>query len=76
MLIAIQGRSTLRALKERVTTHKRGEVYKRRKSIAGYNWEIPEGKADVETWWSEQVIRFPDSGEIAILTAALVLTKH
>jgi hypothetical protein len=50
MLIAIQGRSTLRALKERVTAHKRGEVYKRRKSIAGYHWEILEGKDDVETW--------------------------
>jgi Fic family protein len=49
-LIAIQGRSTLRALKERVKAHKRGEVYKRRKSIAGYHWEILEGKGDVETW--------------------------
>ena len=49
-LIAIQGRSTLRSLKERVTAHKKGEVYKRRKSIAGYHWEILEGKDDVETW--------------------------
>jgi Fic family protein len=49
-LIAIQGRSTLRSLKERVTAHKKGEVYKRRKSIAGYHWEIPEGKEGVETW--------------------------
>jgi Fic family protein len=36
-LVAIQGRSTLRALKESLMAGKRGEVCKRRKSIVGYH---------------------------------------
>jgi len=37
--VAIQGRSTLRALKESLMAGKRGELFKRRKSIVGYYWE-------------------------------------
>ncbi len=48
-LVVIQGRSTLRVLKERLTAFKEGKDYNRRKSIVGYHWETSgDDGAEVE----------------------------
>jgi fido (protein-threonine AMPylation protein) len=45
-LVAIQARSTLRHLKERLTAGKAGKVFHRRKSITAYHWSTSESEED------------------------------
>ncbi|KAG0646034.1 Adenosine monophosphate-transferase [Hyphodiscus hymeniophilus] len=52
-LVAIQGRSTLRGLKDSLEAGKSEDIFERRKSIVGYHWDTSSEVEEEECYYSE-----------------------